>query len=108
MNSKVYVGTFPEIAGLDNLEQETQLERARYEAFTVQGLSGKFALHMVISFMIGFVIAMTLSYFADFSIMASALSVGVGVLLSSFYMWKLNARLLRQGLTVFLTEEKKC
>ena len=36
MNSKVYVGTFPEIAGLDNLEQETQLERARYEAFTVQ------------------------------------------------------------------------
>jgi len=106
MNTKFYVNKFREIANLDKLDQEALLERARYEAFAVKGLSGKYTLHLIASLVMSFVIAMTLSYLADFAPLASALSVGIGLFLASFYFRYQYIRLLRQGLLVVLAADK--
>jgi len=83
---------------LNNPEQVALLEKARYEAFTNQKLSGKSALYFIISLLVAMLIAIIPPYIIGFSLIVNAIFLGFGILVSQFLSKWLNGRLLYQGL----------
>ncbi len=98
MRSSDYINYFAEIKMLDNSEQEALLEKARYEAFTNQKLSGKSALYFIVSLLAAMLIAIIPPYIIGFSLIVNTMFLGFGILVSQYLSKWLNGRLLYQGL----------
>ena len=109
MVTKPYINYFDELKGVSASEQEVLLEKARHEAFAVQKLAGKSALHLVFTFIISFLIATgpiiaidspeSLNWF-------NGLFVGMGCIWALYYYRFQYGKLIHKGLVVILEQEK--
>ena len=98
MRSSNYINYFSEIKMIDVSEQEALLEKARYEAFTNQNLSGKSALYFIVSLLIAMLIAIIPPYIIGFSLIVNTIFFVFGISVSLYLSKWLNGRLLYQGL----------
>ncbi|SEK34487.1 hypothetical protein SAMN05216262_101124 [Colwellia chukchiensis] len=98
MRSSDYINYFAEIKTLDISEQEVLLEKARYEVFTNQKLSGKSALYFIVSLLAAMLIAIIPPYIIGFSLIINTIFLGFGILVSQYLSKWLNGRLLYKGL----------
>ena len=104
MNSKSYIGYFPEISNLENSKQQELLELARYEAFTTLKLNGISALYIVISLLSVLLFAFGSYWLFGYSLLVNSIALGMGICISLIMQRKLNGRLLRKGLSVVLAK----
>ena len=104
MNTKTYINRFPEIATLNEVEQEAILEQARYVAFTRLGLSGRSALFFLFSLITGLLFPFVTFTFFHSSTITNTLAIGVGCFVTVIMYQKLYASLLRKGLITVLSE----
>ena len=103
MNSKSYINYFSEIEHLDRTEQQQLLEKARYNAFVVQGLSGKCLFNYFIALIAALIFpVLAFIYFSHFLIAISAASA-MGIFIGLLLLRRLNGHLLRKGLGAALS-----
>uniref|UniRef100_UPI002FE0A44C hypothetical protein n=1 Tax=Alteromonas sp. S015 TaxID=3117401 RepID=UPI002FE0A44C len=98
MNSKSFINYFPEIASLDESEQETLLEQARYAAFAKLNLSGQSALFFIGSLLAGFSVPVLTLCIFGYSILSAAIASGLGCVLALILHKKLYGKLIKKGL----------
>ena len=104
MNTNSYVGYFEEISQLQDFEQEEMLEKARHLAFTKHGLTGRYTVYLMFSFLFTFVIGITPTLIIGFSILTTGLSIGIGFI-GSYYLFRhFNGKLIKVGLLDLLNE----
>lgn len=98
MNTRRFVGKFPEIAHLDAQEQATILEAARYEAFVNLGMTGRAAFYFVACLVLGFTLSVALAFALGYPSVISFFSIPAGSILASLLYQRLYRSLVLLGL----------
>ena len=100
MNTNRFVDSFDEIRDLSREDQLKILEQARWAAFSQLGLAGQSALYLVLTVVIGFIIAAVATAVTGLVLMP--VWVGLSVLGSVLLYQRLMKGLLHKGLASVL------
>lgn len=98
MNTKLFIGRFPQIASLENSEQKTLLEQARYEAFVTLNLSGKATFYMVACMLLAIALAVLPTLLLGFNSVVQIFSLAIGLAAAGYLYQRLYRSLLLRGL----------